>query len=157
MLETILKKLFGNEQTTSDSEIIEPLMPLIDAVEDQTETVPNYFSDKELMCKCGCKEVRMDEEFMDKLNLARSFADKPWKVNSAYRCPKHNKAVGGGNNSTHMAGKAVDISAPTSQKKYEIISCALKAGFTRIGVGKNFIHLDSGTTHKYPQRVVWTY
>lgn len=153
MLDSILKKLFSSENN-------EPLPEIhVDTVEDvpAEAILPSFFSDKELACKCGCKEVHMDAEFLDKLNLARSFAEKPWKVNSAYRCPKHNKAVGGGNNSTHMAGKAVDISAPTSQKKYEIITCALKAGFTRIGVGKNFVHLDTGAAPKYPQQVVWTY
>lgn len=153
MLDSILKKLFSSESN-------EPLPEIrVDAVEDvpAEDILPSFFSDKELACKCGCKEVHMDAEFLDKLNLARSFAEKPWKVNSAYRCPKHNKAVGGGNNSTHMAGKAVDISAPTSQKKYEIITCALRAGFTRIGVGKNFVHLDTGVAPKYPQQVVWTY
>lgn len=107
------------------------------------ETIPSYFTDKELMCKCGCGKVNMNGEFLDKLNEARHFAGKGWKVNSAYRCAAHNKAVGGVAGSSHTKGYAVDISAPTSQKKFEIVSNAMKAGINRIGIGKTFVHLDT--------------
>lgn len=119
---------------------------LISEVLSKEEEIPSYFSDKELMCKCGCGKVSMNGEFLDKLNEARHMAGKGWKVNSAYRCAAHNKAVGGVAGSSHTKGYAVDISATTSQKKFEIVSNAMKAGINRIGIGKTFVHLDTDPT-----------
>ena len=36
---------------------------------------------------------------------------KPIRVNSGYRCPQLNKAIGGAVNSQHMRGEAADITA----------------------------------------------
>lgn len=119
---------------------------LISEVLSKEEEIPSYFSDKELMCKCGCGKVNMNGDFLDKLNEARHMAGKGWKVNSAYRCAAHNKAVGGVAGSSHTKGYAVDISATTSQKKFEIVSNAMKAGINRIGIGKTFVHLDTDPT-----------
>lgn len=38
--------------------------------------------------------------------------DKPVKVNSGFRCPTLNKAIGGARTSQHMEGKAADIYVP---------------------------------------------
>ena len=118
---------------------------------------PTYFSDRELKCKCGCDSINMDPNFMFMLDKARSIDGKPWKINSAYRCSKHNASVGGKKTSAHLHGCAVDVSAPTSARKYEIVSAAMAAGFNRIGVGKNFVHLDSDTSTGHPANVLWTY
>ena len=117
----------------------------------------SYFSEEELKCKCGCSSCNMDGEFLYKLNKARHKDGKPWKVNSAYRCTKHNASVGGKKNSAHVHGCAVDIHAPTSARKFEIVTAALSVGFNRIGIGKNFVHLDSDTSAGHPANVLWTY
>lgn len=118
---------------------------------------PSYFSDKEMKCKCGCDSCDMDINFLCMLNKARAIDGKPWKINSAYRCSKHNASVGGKKTSAHLHGCAADISAPTSARKFEIVSAAMQAGFNRIGVGKNFVHLDSDTSAGHPANVLWTY
>lgn len=127
------------EQATEEEKIIEDILA-------KEAEVPSYFTDKELMCKCGCGKVSMNEDFMKKLNKARDMAGKGWKVNSAYRCAAHNKAVGGVAGSSHTKGYAVDISATSSQKRFEIVSNAMKAGINRIGIGKTFVHLDTDPT-----------
>ena len=39
----------------------------------------------------------------------------PIRINSGYRCPKLNEAVGGAPNSQHMKGEAADIHLPTKE------------------------------------------
>ena len=46
------------------------------------------------------------------LDPAREKLGMPIKVNSGYRCPLKNKAVGGVENSQHLKGEAADISLP---------------------------------------------
>lgn len=41
-------------------------------------------------------------------------------VNSGYRCPKHNLAVGGVVNSQHMKGEAADITAGSSEENQRL-------------------------------------
>lgn len=43
------------------------------------------------------------------LDLVRAHVDSPIIVNSGYRCPSVNKAVGGVENSLHLKGRAADI------------------------------------------------
>lgn len=43
------------------------------------------------------------------LDPLREKYGKPIQVNSGYRCPKHNLAVGGATQSQHMNGEAADI------------------------------------------------
>lgn len=47
------------------------------------------------------------------LEQLRTFAGCPIHINSGYRCPALNKAVGGVSNSKHIAGQAADIHLPS--------------------------------------------
>lgn len=114
----------------------------------------NYFSRKELECKC-CGVCIIDDEFLSMLNKAREYANIAFVVNSAYRCKKHNEKIGGSPTSSHLKSCAVDLKAETSSKKFIILNALLKAGFSRIGIGSTFIHVDSDKTK--PQNVIWTY
>ena len=100
-------------------------------------------------------EKNMNEEFLDRLDKARAIADIPFIINSAWRSPEKNKSVGGKPGSSHLKGLAVDISAENSRKRFTILQALIAAGFTRIGIGKTFIHVD-GDTEKDP-RVTWLY
>ena len=75
------------------------------------------------------------------------------KITSAYRSRKHpieaKKSMGG----QHTLGRAVDIRVPSDGMRYKILREAFKLGFTGIGVGRNFIHLDI----RRGKSVVWTY
>lgn len=49
----------------------------------------------------------------------------PLRVNSWYRCPELNKAIGGSPKSAHMKGLAIDFEAPdgmTNNKAFELIA-----------------------------------
>ena len=99
----------------------------------------------------------MDVYFIRKLDEAREIAGIPFKVNSGYRTPFHNTMVGGVKDSSHIKIPccAADIETKDSKTRFLIISSAIKAGINRIGIGKNFIHLDSDITKS--QDVTWHY
>ncbi len=80
--------------------------------------------------------------------------------NSGWRCQKHNIEVGGEPNSAHLYGLAADIRAETSRMRFDILINAFSVGISRIGFGRNFIHLDIGNVknpNEYPANVVWDY
>jgi uncharacterized protein YcbK (DUF882 family) len=97
----------------------------------------------------------MDRSFLYTLDVTRDFAGIPFIINSGYRTPSHNEAVGGKPNSAHLKGLAADISAPDSKSKFLIVQAALKVGIDRIGIGKDFVHLDIDS--ELPNPCIWTY
>ena len=97
----------------------------------------------------------MDSLFLFELDLARDSASIPFKINSGYRCKKHNKAIGGVGSSAHCKGKAADIATNNSRERYKIIDTLLRVHFTRIGIGNNFVHVDSDPDKQ--KDVIWTY
>jgi hypothetical protein len=74
-----------------------------------------HFSNDEMKCKCGCGENECEQPLYDALEKLRAAVSKalgkdtPLHVNSAYRCSKHNKAVGGAYTSQHVLGRAADV------------------------------------------------
>ena len=112
------------------------------------------FLSEEFACAC-CSEEHMEMLFISKLQEARTIAGIPFKINSGYRCKKHNIEVGGTNTSSHTLGRAADISAPDSSKRFTILSALLEAGFTRLGIGDAFIHVDNDAS-KSPN-IIWLY
>lgn len=77
------------------------------------------------------------------------------KITSGVRCPECNKKVGGVESSAHLLGKAVDVAVSDSRERMEIVRVAMQVGFTRIGIGKNFVHLDVDNTKT--DYVLWLY
>jgi zinc D-Ala-D-Ala carboxypeptidase len=115
-----------------------------------------YFIDKEFACKCGCGRgfEWVHHQLINKLSLARDIAGVPFVLNSAVRCPEHNKAVGGSVNSSHMKGMAVDIAVNDAGSRFKILHGLIQAGFNRIGVYQDFIHADVDQITK-PGGVCW--
>lgn len=113
------------------------------------------FKQEEFNCGCGCGKTITDSIFLSKLDEARDIAGIPFKITSAYRCSKHNIAVGGVPDSAHCRGLAVDISTPNSGFKYSVIKALLSVGINRIGVSGRFVHADIDATK--PANVIWTY
>ena len=115
-----------------------------------------YFDEKEFKrCQPPCKLEDMDERLLAKLDLARAKAGIPFVLNCAYRSRAWDLSKGRTGNSAHCSGKAVDIRCNTSANRMKIVQGLLAAGFTRIGIGKTFVHADSDETK--PQGVIWHY
>lgn len=69
------------------------------------------------------------ERLVDKvLDGLREIYGKPITVNSGYRCPELNKAVGGSKTSDHMNGFSVDITA-SCKKENAILFQIIKDNF----------------------------
>lgn len=71
---------------------------------------------------------------------------RPLRVNSAYRDPKKNAAVGGAKGSQHIHGNAfdVDVSDLSQEERVNLIKSARASGFRGIGVYNNSLHFDVG-------------
>lgn len=98
----------------------------------------------EFKCRCShdsCKETLIDLEHLVELQQLRDEVG-PLKITSAYRCPDHNKAVGGSPNSTHLRGEATDIVSPTLSPEELAEICEY---FNGLGVypKSGFVHIDS--------------
>lgn len=102
----------------------------------------------------------MNQDFVQMLDYARAKAGIPFKITSGFRTREHNSyLIANGYkaspNSSHKLGIAADIAATSSKQRYAIITALLAVGFTRIGVGSNFIHVDMDESK--PQNRIWTY
>jgi len=109
-----------------------------------------HFTLEELACPC-CGLMNIHPVSIKKLDLFRDALGTPIYINSACRCEKHNKEVGGVDNSSHKCtinkhSFAFDLKATTASQKFSIVQTALRFGFHRIGVYKDFIHIDDDLT-----------
>lgn len=106
-----------------------------------------YFKDFEFRkATPSCFLDDMSEEFMLKLDDARSLCSFKFVINSAYRSPEYEKQHGRSGTSSHCKGLAVDISCLTSVCRLKMIMCLLAVGFRRIGIYPTFIHVDSDSS-----------
>lgn len=73
-----------------------------------------HFVMREFECRCGCRMPTPVRARVHTLCVAlerlRAELGRPVRVNSGYRCPAHNRAVGGARASQHVLGCAVDLS-----------------------------------------------
>jgi uncharacterized protein YcbK (DUF882 family) len=100
--------------------------------------------------------INMDSDFLTMLDNARHIAQIPFKINSGYRTKERNESLANSKpNSSHLKGKAADISCKGSRERWIILDSLIKAGFNRIGIADTFIHVDSDES-KSPN-VIWTY
>lgn len=108
-----------------------------------------HFTPPEFQCRCGgryadCETLRIDEDLLDLLEALRAdLGDHPVRITSGYRCPEHNRAVGGTATSQHTAGLAADI-VVTGVAPEAVADAAEKrlAGTGGIGRYPGFIHVD---------------
>ena len=75
------------------------------------EKISEHFNTYDFRCKCkGNHEILIDTDLIDLLEkLYSKIGAKKVKVISGYRCPKHDKKVGGSGHGSHTTGKAADI------------------------------------------------
>lgn len=118
------------------------------------------FSKREFACKCGCGLDSVQPTFVNRLQTAKDYLktkgqDYPLVIKSGLRCEAHNKAVGGEANSSHMTGWAADIACAGNVDRYFLHLALMMGGFTRIGVDKQYLHVDCDPA-KPPYRE-WVY
>ena len=123
------------------------------------------FSHSEVACKCGrCRgAAKISPDLMRRLQQMRD-AGGPIRITSGVRCRKHPESRTRPT-SSHVpndlgdiegkVGHAVDIAAVGSRRRFRLLAAAIAAGFTRIGIGKSFLHLDND--YNKSQGVIWDY
>jgi len=114
-----------------------------------------HFSRWEFRCKCGCGFDDVKPFLVSRLEYMRREGGKPITINSGCRCIPYNALVGGVADSAHTTGMAADLHCPTSGERFKMVQLALDAGFRRVGVGNNFIHVD--IDEEKPQEKMWLY
>jgi len=90
----------------------------------------------------------MDRDFLDMLDTAREEAGVAFKISSGFRTEAYNKDLlkrgyKASKNSSHLKGCAADILCADSATRSVIVRALINVGFTRLGIAKSFIHVDS--------------
>lgn len=111
--------------------------------------IEKNFRVREFACKgkgC-CETTKIDAKLAEYLQKIRDHFGKPVTINSAYRCAKHNKAVGGTSGSKHTLGMAADIVvkgvAPAEVAKYAESIGILGIGLYETDKDGYFVHVDT--------------
>jgi len=125
--------------------------------DDQTQLSP-HFNAREFRCQCGQPHgTLIASQLVDKLeSLYTALNCSKIIVTSGYRCPEHDKAVGGTSSGQHTKGTAADVCCygqdgqPISSKT---ICCkAQDLGFTGIAnitSSYQYTHLDVRTGYRW--------
>lgn len=96
----------------------------------------------------------MDKTFLAMLDSARERSGMPFVINSGYRTKEHNDALKASKTSSHLKGLAADISCKSSLQRQKIVTSLIIEGFTRLGIGKTFVHVDHDQSKP---KAVWLY
>ena len=117
--------------------------------------VSKHFSVREFASKDGSDKVLIDDDLVALLEDIREAAGgKAITINSGYRSPEHNAAVGGVSNSQHVKGTAADIVVEgTDPLTVGQIAEHFLNKTGGIGVYKSFTHVDTRATRsRWDQR-----
>ena len=117
-----------------------------------------HFNVREFRCKCGgTHDILISSELIDKLEqLHAAFHCSKIIVTSGYRCPTHDKAVGGTGSGQHTKGTAADICCYAQDGSIissKLVCCkAQDIGFTgiaNIDSSYQYTHVDVRTSGKW--------
>jgi zinc D-Ala-D-Ala carboxypeptidase len=117
--------------------------------------VSENFKLREFQCKgrnCCNGAVKLDSKLLAKLQAMRTEAGQPLVVNSGYRCPVHNRAIGGANQSQHLEGKAADIRVQniSMADQIKLVEKHFK-GQGGIGYASSYTHVDTGPAREWQE------
>lgn len=106
------------------------------------EMISKHFRAREFQTG-NCKIVIVSKPLLKILDGLRDHIGQPVYINSGYRTPEHNKAVGGSALSYHMYGMAADIRAAkyTPKQLYNILDEWLE-GWGGLEEHEYFVHFD---------------
>ena len=103
-----------------------------------------HFRLREFASKDGSDKVLVDDALVDLLEQIREAAGGAVTINSGYRSPSHNAAVGGVSSSQHLYGRAADIvvsgASPLLVGQIAEYYLDRRGG---IGVYQTFTHVDT--------------
>jgi len=99
--------------------------------------------------------IGMSMVLISKLQIMKDYLGMPIKIRSGFRTKLHNARVGGKVNSEHLTGEGVDVICLGSEERFYMLQAAAYAGFDRIGVKGDMIHLGVSTTLPTPR--FWLY
>ena len=112
------------------------------------------FSKSEFECKCGNCEIPKEvlpniQKLANQLQVLRTATEQTIRINSAYRCLKHNRSTGSNDSSQHVLGKAADIviQGQIPEQTANLIELLISNGdILQGGLGKynTFTHYDIG-------------
>ncbi len=134
------------------------------ASNNKTQLSP-HFNVKEFKCKCGANhEIKISEELIDKLEkLYSKLKCSKIIITSGYRCPTHDKNVGGSGNGQHTKGTASDVNCYDKNGKLipssKICCVAQDVGFNgiaNINTNKIAVHLDVSSRKWYGDETITT-
>jgi len=105
------------------------------------------FESTEFDCngKGCCNQTEIDPKLVEILQKIRDHFGASVVINSAYRCSKHNKSIGGASKSKHLYGQAADIKV-SGVKPLDVARYAEDIGVNGIGLYSNFTHIDTRNT-----------
>lgn len=117
----------------------------------------NNFQAYEFDCHCDysdCKEQRIQRKLIDKLQDLRAAVDAPLRINSAFRCRRHQaklrksgiKTAKG--KSTHELGNAIDVALARQggsdfDRRFRRFKKEAAEYFKAIGLASRWLHLDT--------------
>lgn len=112
------------------------------------EQLTANFQRHEFACKgraCCDGTAAMDLGFVAALQTLRDALGGPLKVNSGFRCYRHNWNIGSTYSSQHPRGLAADLAIPAGMTAAELAAVAESLGlFGGIGVYPTWVHVDFG-------------
>lgn len=117
-----------------------------------SQKLSEHFTLAEFRCKCGRNhDTLLDSALIEKLEALREKLEcSKIIVNSGYRCPDHDRAVGGNGGGMHTKGQAADIVCYDKQgNKYPsgVVCCAAQdigfGGIANIDSTYTAVHVDT--------------
>ena len=111
-----------------------------------------YFTREEFVCS-ETGEEDMKEGFLNALDALRGICNFPFHINSGYRSVNHTAEASKDEPGWHTKGLAADIRVNGGEQRYLLVQRALEMGFSGIGIGKTYVHLDLRSTDE----MLWVY
>lgn len=115
----------------------------------QASKLSEFFNSTEMDChgRGCCSETLINKKLVEYLSKIRAHFGQPITITSGYRCPVHNRNVGGATGSRHGKGDAADIvvkgTAPRTVAQYAESIGIKGIGLYETSSDGHFVHIDT--------------